>query len=1114
MEEAGDLHDALVESDETLCNGQTYASLLRLDEDDLCAFLTRGIMNFYPSDGLQPFVPLSAKGPWIVTTHGALIYDAGGYGMTGHGHNPERLTKAAGHPEVMANVMTASFAQAELVGALRREIGRNWQGSVGRRLSSRYLDDEDTDLDNDAETHLDDDGPHHGLHRRTKPSRSQWTPPPYVSFACLNSGSEAVGLALRVTDVVARDAVQRGGRHAGKTPVFVALKGSFHGRTDRAARVSAASRDVYAGALASWMPRSPLSSAREAPECIFIEPNDARELRAAFGRCDAEGLFVEAVVLEPCMGEGDPGRLITRAFYDEARRLTAARGSMLVIDSVQAGLRATGELSVVDYPGFESCQPPDMEVFSKALNGGQYPLSVVAFGAAAAAAYKTGIYGNTMSFNPRAARVGVEALRGMTPRVRRNVAERGDELVSALETLVEKYPTHFERVEGAGLLVGLHAAPGVRVTGADGLEERCRTRGLNVVHGGANALRFTPWFRATSEEVSLVAEVVEEALLSYLRDEDDCVPPGCEPPDISQDEDEDDMIYATELTNNALANDARERKVAAARLVVDTVVDAYVKRNPKVAKTVAAVQAAVGGDADGGAAGLPLDHIAFRTFGVDGMGIASVANLFESLGYVEAAGERLGDGPLHFPEKKVTARWYRPPPASPPLPRVFISEIDVSALSPDARSVVEAYVDAANAPFLFSTDAASAAMPYNCPSDTARERGGMPRRRRQTNKTTKASSAREDVAGCHLRYPGAFAEEGFTPGKFDCVLGVIRDVYAVAGDLAAGVAYRMCCGGGVPWDAASVASEDYRLLAGESEYGAWTLMNGYDLNHVAIAVHRLPSGTLDTLARANALVAHAPALEDVELCVVVGEPEDDPAGVLDEVLDASEELIVNEECWSEHWEPFGDDGEFRRVARTISCPDDAVEDAGALAAAGFVPAVSTSAAVESVDRWSRVSPDGGLRQSSLVADLVPHQLFSETEDDFVTTLVPGAYLEFVERRSLAPEHAGVPPGELAESALRDGFWEGNAEKIFESTFDVHTRRAAEAEQQSPSRAVHDRSKTEKAKERRDERRSLRRNVVSRPTVVGTHCAYPRELTRTADDAEEDMRWSDRDFFAY
>lgn len=73
---------------------------------------------------------------------------------------------------------------------------------------------------------------------------------------------------------------------------------------------------------------------------------------------------------------------------------------MLIIDSIQAGIRATGCLSLVDYPGFEDCEAPDMETWSKALNGGQYPLSVVGLSKRAAATYARGVYGNTMTTNP------------------------------------------------------------------------------------------------------------------------------------------------------------------------------------------------------------------------------------------------------------------------------------------------------------------------------------------------------------------------------------------------------------------------------------------------------------------------------------------------------------------------------------------------------------------------------------------------------------------------------------------------------------------------------------------------------------------------------------------
>ena len=42
-----------------------------------------------------------------------------------------------------------------------------------------------------------------------------------------------------------------------------------------------------------------------------------------------------------------------------------------------------------------------MEAWSKAINAGQFPLSVVGMTAEVADKYVTGIYGNTMTTNPR-----------------------------------------------------------------------------------------------------------------------------------------------------------------------------------------------------------------------------------------------------------------------------------------------------------------------------------------------------------------------------------------------------------------------------------------------------------------------------------------------------------------------------------------------------------------------------------------------------------------------------------------------------------------------------------------------------------------------------------------
>ena len=164
---------------------------------------------------------------------------------------------------------------------------------------------------------------------------------------------------------------------------------------------------------------------------MLIPANDISALRETFNQADVDGVFIELLAIEPVQG-GAPGLCIDREFYDEARRLTKEHGSMLIIDSVQAGLRGQGCLSIVDYDGFQSAEAPDMEAWSKAINAGQFPLSVVGMTAEVADLYVTGIYGNTMTTNPRALETAIAVLERITPELRQNIRDRGDELVLGL----------------------------------------------------------------------------------------------------------------------------------------------------------------------------------------------------------------------------------------------------------------------------------------------------------------------------------------------------------------------------------------------------------------------------------------------------------------------------------------------------------------------------------------------------------------------------------------------------------------------------------------------------------------------------------------------------------
>jgi len=186
----------------------------------------------------------------------------------------------------------------------------------------------------------------------------------------------------------------------------------------------------------------------------------------------------------------------------------------MMVDSIQAGLRAHGVLSICDYPGFQDAETPDMEAFSKSLNAGQYPLSVLALDEKMAGLYRKGIYGNTMTTNPRAMDVACAVLRGVTPALRRNIRERGEEFLSKFRALQRDLGDRITGVQGTGLLFSLELnSTYYKCYGSDSTEEYLRIKGCNVIHGGKNSLRYTPCFGITSEEVDLIVNATRDALL-------------------------------------------------------------------------------------------------------------------------------------------------------------------------------------------------------------------------------------------------------------------------------------------------------------------------------------------------------------------------------------------------------------------------------------------------------------------------------------------------------------------------------------------------------------------------------------------------------------------------
>lgn len=209
------------------------------------------------------------------------------------------------------------------------------------------------------------------------------------------------------------------------------------------------------------------------------------------------------------------------------------------------------------------------------------------------------------------------------------------------------------------------------------------------------------------------------------------------------------VLSASNAQNGAIVQDSSfQGGESFFRSVLGNMEAVYLNKNP-TAKAVLQLVRSADGDQ------ICYDHFAFRTFGVNGHGIDSMSRFFLDFGY-----ERREE--LRFPAKKLKAFWFSPPKVSTsyhgsgvngPLPRIFISELLVDQLSPEAQDIIEKYTD---------------------------------------------------ISRCGKDY-----------AALAIALGVLT------------------------WEKPSYP--EFQQLARESEYAAWTLVNGYALNHVTISTHRLTS---------------------------------------------------------------------------------------------------------------------------------------------------------------------------------------------------------------------------------------------------------------------------------
>ncbi|MER5664273.1 acetylornithine transaminase [Streptomyces mirabilis] len=284
-----------------------------------------------------------------------------------------------------------------------------------------------------------------------------------------NSGAEANEGAFKI------------GRLTGRGHM-VATHGGFHGRTMGALALT--------GQPGKQEPFLPLPG-----DVTHVPYGDAQALAAAVTEDTA------LVIIEPIQGEN--GVVVPPPGYlKAARAITAATGSLLVLDEVQTGIGRTGPwFAYQDHEGVL----PDVVTLAKGLGGGLPLGATVAFGRAAEL-LKPGHHGSTFGGNPVVCAAGLAVLDTIASEgLLENVKAASEKLRGGIESLGNPLIDH---VRGAGLLLGIVLTEPL----APQVQQAAQDAGLLVNAPAPDVVRLMPPLNLSDDEVDAFLQALPGVL--------------------------------------------------------------------------------------------------------------------------------------------------------------------------------------------------------------------------------------------------------------------------------------------------------------------------------------------------------------------------------------------------------------------------------------------------------------------------------------------------------------------------------------------------------------------------------------------------------------------------
>jgi len=330
------------------------------------------------------------------------------------------------------------------------------------------------------------------------------TPSGLDCFFFSNSGAEAVEASVKLA------------RHATKKQNVIVFQGSFHGRTVGAMSLTT-SKYIYRAGFGPLMPGVVVSPFPYCYHCPYPKTqsnsccNDPIKQLELIFKQQTSPADTAAILIEPILGEG--GYVVPpNHFLPELRKICTKNDVLLIVDEVQTGFGRTGKYFAVEHWNVT----PDILVFAKGIASG-FPLSGIVSTSAIMSKQPPGSMGGTYSANAvscAAANATFDVIK--EENLIQNTKVRGEELMSALKNLKQKYPVITD-VRGLGLMIAVEfdtSKSGI----ANLVSKECANNGMLILTTSCfEVLRFIPPLNVSASEINQGVKIFENSLATAIK---------------------------------------------------------------------------------------------------------------------------------------------------------------------------------------------------------------------------------------------------------------------------------------------------------------------------------------------------------------------------------------------------------------------------------------------------------------------------------------------------------------------------------------------------------------------------------------------------------------------